>query len=199
MNDSKEICLYFEKGTTYNQLEIATEIQERFPDIGNPLIVPKTNKDVPVLMYQDNPQFFLRCDFNILNFVVDHSYFKKLETMIFDLVDVFEEHGVEFVRIGYVANIYLDKKNVDKYRKNYLKEDKTKDMEEYQIYLFKELETKYGNINSWERIFSEGNAKHDLLLQYDFNSKHEDKIDFDMKYIKEFVKVSNDYIESRTN
>ena len=72
-------------------------------------------------------------------------------------------------------------------------------MEEYQVYLFKELETKYGNINSWERVFSEGNIKHDLLLQYDFNSKQEDKIDFDMKYIKEFIKVSNDYIESRTN
>ena len=72
-------------------------------------------------------------------------------------------------------------------------------MEEYQVYLYKQLETKYGMINAWERVISEGNKKHELLMQYDFNSKQEDSIDFNMKYIKEFIKVSNEYIESRSN
>lgn len=199
MNDSKEICLYFDKDTNYNPIDIAKEIQDRYPEIGNPLLLPNSNnKDVPIIMYQENPEFFLRCNLNILNFVVDHTYFKKLETIIFDLVDIFEEQGVKFVRIGYVSNIFLDKKNVEKYRKEYLKEKRTDDMEEYQLFFFKELETKNGNINSWERVISEGNNKHDLLLQYDFNSKQEDIIEFDMKYIKEFIKVANEYIESRS-
>ena len=200
MNDSKEICLYFDKDIKYNPIDIAKEIQDRYKEIGNPVVLPTSNnKDFPVIIFQDNPEFFLRSGFNTLNFVVNHTYFKKLETIIFDLIDIFEDKDVKFVRIGYVCNQYLNKDAVDKYRKEYLNDKKTADMEEYQIYLFKELNTKYGNINSWERVISEGNKRHDLLLQYDFNSKQEDKIDFDMKYIKEFIKVSNEYIESRTN
>jgi hypothetical protein len=72
-------------------------------------------------------------------------------------------------------------------------------MEEFQLFLYKELSTKYGNINAWERVITEGNRKHELLMQYDFNSRQDEKQEFDMKYIKEFIKVSNDYIESRTN
>ncbi len=200
MNDSKEICLYFDKNVNYNPIDIAKEIQDRYKELGSPVILPvSNNKEVPTIIFQENPEFFLRCNFNTLNFVVNHTYFKKLETIIFDLIDIFEEYNVKFIRIGYVCNIYMTHDKVDMYKNIYLKEDKTKDMEEFQLYLFKELSTKNGNINSWERIISEGNKKHDILLQYDFNSKQEDKIDFDMKYIKEFIKVSNDYIESRAN
>jgi len=199
MNDSKEICLYFEKNSTYNPIDIAKEIQNRYKEIGEPIVLPvSNNKDLPLIVFQNNSDFYLRCNYHTLNFVVNHTYFKKIETIIFDLIDLFEESNVKFIRIGYICNIYLSSNLVDKYKKLYLKEDKVSDMEEYQIYLFKELKTKYNNINSWERIFSEGNNKHDLLLQYDFNSRHEDKIDFDMKYIKEFIKVSNEYIESRS-
>lgn len=39
----------------------------------------------------------------------------------------------------------------------------------------------------------------DLLCQYDFNSRIDEEIDLDMKYIKEFIKVADEYIEDRTN
>ena len=198
MNDSKEICLYFDKNTSYNQVDVAKEIQDRYKELGEAIILPNPNQNNPVLIYQNNPEFYLRCNYEILNFVVNHTYFNKLDTIIFDLVDIFEEFGVKVVRIGYVSNIYMNKKDIEKYKKTYLKEDKVKDMKEYQLYLYKELETKYGNLNAWERVISEGNKKHDLLLQYDFNSMQEDKLDVDMKYIKEFLKVSNEYIESRS-
>ena len=39
----------------------------------------------------------------------------------------------------------------------------------------------------------------DLLMQYDFNSIVGDKINIDMKYIKEFIKVSSEFIDSRVD
>ena len=36
-------------------------------------------------------------------------------------------------------------------------------------------------------------------MQYDFNSIVGDKINLDMKYIKEFIKVSSEFIDSRVD
>lgn len=199
MNDSKEICLYFDKNTNYNPVDIAKEICDRYKELGNPLILPSQGGNAPIIVFQENPEIFLRCNYFTLNFVVNHTYFNKLESIIFDLVDIFEEYKVKFVRIGYVNNLYYDKDKIEKARLLYLNDKISSDMEEYQVYLYKQLETKYGMINAWERVISEGNKKHELLMQYDFNSKQEDSIDFNMKYIKEFIKVSNEYIESRSN
>lgn len=200
MNDSKEICLYFGDKLNYNPMNIAQELTSRYKELGNPILLPVTNdKRTPVIIFQENPDFYLRCNHDTLNFVVNHNYFDKLEGIIFDIIDTFEEEDIEFVRIGYVNNLYFDKNKIEKVRNIYLKEEYTSDMEEFQIFLYKELNTKYGNINAWERVISEGNRKHELLMQYDFNSKQEEVIDFNMKYIKEFIKESNEYIESRIN
>jgi hypothetical protein len=200
MNDSKEICLYFDDNVNYNPMTIAQELCNRYKELGNPILLP-VSKDgrAPVIIFQENTEFFLRCNMETLNFVVNHNYFDKLEGIIFDIVDTFEEENVKFVRIGYVNNLFFNKEKIDVVRDIYLKEDKTSDMEEFQLFLYKELSTKYGNINAWERVITEGNRKHELLIQYDFNSRQDEKQEFDMKYIKEFIKVSNEYIESRTN
>ena len=61
------------------------------------------------------------------------------------------------------------------------------------------LSSKYGDINIWERIIKDSNNFSDLLMQYDFNSIVGDKINLDMKYIKEFIKVSSEFIDSRVD
>lgn len=200
MNDSKEICLYFEDYVNYNPMDIAKELCSRYSELGNPVILPVTNdRRAPVIIFQENNDFFLRCNHETLNLVVSHVYFNKIESIIFDIVDTFEEYNVKFVRIGYVNNLYFNEDKIEVVRNRYIKEEYTSDMEEFQLFMYKELNTKCGNINAWERLISEGNRKHELLIQFDFNSKQEEKLEFDMKYIKEFIKVSNDYIESRTN
>ena len=92
MNDSKEICLYFDKNTNYNPVDIAKEICDRYKELGNPLILPSQGGNAPVIVFQENPEIFLRCNYFTLNFVVNHTYFNKLESIIFDLVDIFEEY-----------------------------------------------------------------------------------------------------------
>lgn len=200
MNDSKEICLYFEDKVNYNPVDIAKELSSRYSELGNAIILPVTNdRRAPIIVFQENPEFFLRCNLDTFNLVVSHAYFDKIEGIIFDIIDTFEEFDIKFVRIGYVNNIYFNPDKIDIIRNRYLKDEYTSDMEEFQLFFYKELETKYGNINAWERAISEGNRKHELLMQYDFNSKQEEIPEFDMKYIKEFIKVSNEYLESRTN
>lgn len=200
MKDTKEIVLFFKENSKYVPLDIAKEICERYPELGNPIILPEIeNKKTPLIVFNENPSFQIQSNVDRLTVVMDHSYFNKVASIIFDMVDAFLEVECEFVRIGYISNVFLSPKQIDRAKKKYLNMSEFEDVGDINLSWYRKLDTGCGEINCWERIITDEASFKDLLCQYDFNTKVTEEVKLEMKYIKEFFKVTNEYIEDRIN
>ncbi len=200
MKDTKEIVLFFKENTSFSLVDISKEILVRYPELGDPIILPDNGKTrSPLILFNTNPDFQMQISRVSLNFVINHVYFKKIEEIIFDIVDLFEEAKCYFYRMGYISSIFMPSDYVDKVKDRFLCVDELEDIEDFNLSWYRSFNNKFGSINCWERFITNAVDFKDLLIQYDFNTPVQENINFEMKYIKEFIKTANDYIESRTD
>lgn len=200
MKDTKEIVLFFKDETTFKPIDIAKEILNRYPELGNPIIIPESdNKNVPVIIFNENPDLQMQVSFKMFTIVMRHNYFDKVSSIVFDIVDAFSEFNIDFSRIGYIASVFLSPKYINKAKKKYLNSKLDEDITDFNFSWYKKLECSFGNINCWERIIVDNNNFKDLLCQFDFNTIATDVISLEMKNIKEFFKLTNEYIEDRVD
>ena len=199
MDDRREVVLYFKGGSKLVPLDIANSMSERFKDLGNPLLLNPDGQGVqPLVVFNENPEMMISVTQMTVNMIVDNKNFDKLDTIIFDLVDLFNDLDISFVRMGIVYSMFLNKKSKDyvmtELVKNSLVPD---DVIDFNLSFFKKVDLKKEKINCWERYITGNEKFDDLLVQFDFNSEVDENKDFNMKYIKEFIKVADNYIEGR--
>ncbi len=198
MKDTKEIVLFFKGNSQFKAIDVANEIMNRYPEIGNPIIVPeRENKKIPVIVFNENPDLQMQVSLELFTIVVNHSYFDKLVTIVFDIVDTFAEFNVEFGRIGYISSVFLSPKHINTAKKKYLSSKIIDEVTDFNFSWYKKLECSFGSINCWERIITDGHSFNDLLCQFDFNTIATEVVSLEMKTIKEFFKLTNEYIEDR--
>lgn len=199
MKDSKEIILFYkDKTNSFKPVDVAKELMERYPELGNPIILPESkNKNNPLVVFNENMDFQLQTSYTSLTFAVNHHYFDKLTSIIFDMVDTMEGFYAPFSRIGYISNNMLSPTYIDKAKERFFKLDYLEDLGDFNFSWYKKITTKKCNINCWERVITDKLDFPDLLMQYDMNSPINESVKFDMKYIKEFINTCNEYIESR--
>ena len=201
MDDIREVVLYFKEGCRLVPFEIAKAINERFSDIGSPAIYnPEVNSNQPMLVFKDNPEMMMTVTQMTVNLVVTDSHFKKLDTIIFDLVDLFDELDITFTKIGLIYSIFLSEKNKEIFKNKLLNSDNIPDdIEDFNVSFYRKIDFKDTKLNCWERVITNSEQFNDLLFQFDFNTISSDEINIDMKFIRELLKVANDYSEERTN
>lgn len=200
MKDTREIVLFFDENVEYTPINIAQELISRYPELGSPIILPvSNNKKAPLIVFNENSDIQIQANFNNFTVIFNHKYFDKTTSIVFDIVDTFESINIKFVRIGYVESVFLSPKYVDKCKSRYLNMDNVGDIEEINLSWYFRLNVKDKDINAWERLITDSKHFSDLLCQYDFNTPVGEKVDLDMKYIKEFFKVTAEFIESRTD
>lgn len=199
MKDTKEIVLFFDENTSFSPLEIAKELLSRYPELGEPIVLPESrNQGSPLVIFNTNVEIQMQVSSRSLNCVINHNYFNKISSIVFDLVDAFDTYGVNFVRIGYISNIFLAPKCVKIAKEKYLRLENLEDIEDVNLGWYRKIKCKYGDLNCWERIVTDKGEFEDLLMQFDINSPRTTKVSFDIKYIKEFIKTAEDFIEERT-
>lgn len=198
MKDTKEIVLFFKDDVNFSLVDASHEILSRYKELLEPILFPDDGKTrAPLILFNKNPEFQIQISRVSVNFVINHTYFKKLETLIFDMVDIFEELKCSFYRIGYISSIFLSPVYVERAKKRFFKTEELDGVSEFNLSWYRKLNNKYSDVNCWERFITDSKSFKDLLIQYDFNTNVNDTIKFEMKYIKEFVRTSNKFIESR--
>lgn len=199
MKDTKEVVLFYKDNVTFNIYEVAKEIEKRYEELGEANIIAQNDEPNNVLfVFNQNPELQMQANKNFFSIVMNHNYFEKIAVIVFDIIDAFLEFNVEFGRIGYISSCFLSPKYIEVAKERYLKKENLEDIHDINLSWYRKIEMKYGILNSWERIITDEANFKDLLCQYDFNSPRESIISLDMKYIKEFFKVANDFISSRT-
>jgi hypothetical protein len=71
------------------------------------------------------------------------------------------------------------------------------DVLEFNIAFYKQLKLKKEPINCWERLITNSEKFDDLLVQFDFNTENDPNRDINMKYIRDFIKLCDEYSEER--
>lgn len=198
MKDVKEIVLFFKDSIIYTPLDVAQDLLGRYPELGNPLILPvKNNKRAPLLVFNENADLQIQANFSAVTIVFNRNYFDKMSSIIFDIVDAFELVKAEFKRIGYVSSVFMSPKYVSKIKDKFLDSEEIEDVKEINLSWYRQLKLDKAYINCWERFITDTAHFNDLLCQYDFNTPIDKSICLDMKYIKEFVRVADEFVESR--
>lgn len=198
MKDTKEIVLFFKDDVEFSLVDASHEILSRYKELGEPILFPDDGKTrAPLILFSRNPEFQVQISRVSINFVINHNYFKKLESLIFDFVDIFEELKCGFYRIGYISSIFLSPDYVMKAKDKFFKTDELEGVSDFNLSWYRKISNKFNVVNCWERFITDSKSFKDLLIQYDFNTDVSENIKFEMKYIKEFVRTANDFIESR--
>lgn len=200
MKDTKEIVLFFKEEARYSSLDVAKEIMNRYELIGEPVIIPDNgDAKLPTIIFNKNADMQVQVSRVSVNVIVNHNCFNEISSIAFDMVDIFEAFNLNFYRIGYISSVFLAPKYVTKVKERFLNLDNLEGIEDFNFSWYHVIENKLGKINCWERIITDKANFSDLLMQYDFNSPANEEVEFDMKYIKEFINSTNDYIEERVN
>ena len=200
MKDTKEIVLFFKEDTKFTPLKVAQELLSRYPELGNPLVLPESaNKKAPLIVFNENSEIQMQTNFINFTLICNYKYFHKIKEIIFDIVDTLEGEGATFSRIGMVASIFLSPKYVERAQERYLNMEELDDIEEMNVSWYRKLGISSGYINCWERLITDSSNFNDLLCQYDFNTPIDTDVTLDMKYIKEFINITEDFIDDRTN
>ena len=200
MNDVREIVLYFGDGSKLVPVDIAKGLTDRYPELGNPLVLAPegNNPHTPIVVFKENNEFMITVTLMTVNVVINHTYFDKMDTIIFDLVDMFDEENVSLSRMGIVYSLFYNSNKKDLlldkvFNSNIIPDD----MEDFRVSFFKKIKSKIGTINCWERIITDKERMSDLLYQFDFNTNYDKNADFNMKFIKEIISIADEYIDSR--
>jgi hypothetical protein len=133
-----------------------------------------------------------------INMIIDSTFFDKIDTITFDLVDLFNDLGIKFSKMGIVYSIFLSNQHklnaTNKLIESSLIPD---DVLEFNIAFYKQLKLKKEPINCWERLITNSEKFDDLLVQFDFNTENDPNRDINMKYIRDFIKLCDEYSEER--
>ena len=197
MKNTKEIILFYEKVPDFNLTDIAKEILDRYEYLGEPTIIPRNENNTFLVVFNKNSEFQIEINDKNVLIVMKHSYFNDLNSIVFDVVDTFEMFDTKFSRIGYISSNFESPLKIEKAKEKYLNVEEFKDVLELNLSWYRKINFRSSYINCWERVITETVNIKDLLLQYDINTLVGEKVDIDMKFIKDFFKTSDDYIEKR--
>lgn len=197
MKNTKEIILFYEKVPDFNLTDIAKEILDRYEYLGEPTIIPRNENNTFLVVFNKNSEFQIEINDKNVLIVMKHSYFNALNSIVFDVVDTFEMFDTKFSRIGYISSNFESPLKIEKAKEKYLNVEEFKDVLELNLSWYRKINFRSSYINCWERVITDTVNFKDLLLQYDINTLVGEKVDIDMKFIKDFFKTSDDYIEKR--
>lgn len=197
MKNTKEIILFYEKVPDFNLTDIAKEILDRYEYLGEPTIIPRNENNTFLVVFNKNSELQIEINDKNVFIVMKHSYFNDLNSIVFDVVDTFEMFDTKFSRIGYISSNFESPLKIEKAKEKYLNVEEFKDVLELNLSWYRKINFRSSYINCWERVITDTVNFKDLLLQYDINTLVGEKVDIDMKFIKDFFKTSDDYIEKR--
>ena len=197
MKNTKEIILFYEKVPDFNLTDIAKEILDRYEYLGEPTIIPRNENNTFLVVFNKNSELQIEINDKNVFIVMKHSYFNSLNSIVFDVVDTFEMFNTKFSRMGYISSNFESPLKIEKAKEKYLNVEEFKDVLELNLSWYRKIDFRSSYINCWERVITDTVNFKDLLLQYDINTLVGEKVDIDMKFIKDFFKTADDYVEKR--
>lgn len=195
MKNEKQIVLFFKKGTSFNQVQLASKLNEKYSELGNPAIFPPNDKDPfqPLIIFNQSP----------LNLTINSrevSFMYRDDENSFDLIikilELFEYFDLTFVRMGYISTYNHTKREKDKFKKLMFKDDNPIN-NDFQIAWYSKELIDSVSVNVWERHLTDVANRVEFASIFDINTPIEEEYNITSDFIKTFIKKCDKFIEEQ--
>ena len=197
MKNEKQIVLFLEKGTEFSEIKIASEINERFPELGSPITIPynSNNPDNPLIIFNQGIMS-VTMNRNDLAFVYNREDDKKCFEIAISIIELIEDYNIKFNRLGYVSTYLQDKKNKNKFIANTFK-DKDLINDEFNLAWYKNELIDSVRVNVWERHLTDMINKVDYVVIFDINTPMGEEYNITSDFTNDFIKTCDKYITKK--
>lgn len=197
MKNEKQIVLFLKRKTEFNQTQLAAKLNEKFPELKEPVTLPLNVNDPnqPLIIFNQG-QLNLTINYNDVSFIFFEENKSSVEEFIIEIVDFLENYNLDFVRMGYISTFLNGKEQQENFKQKIFKsEDLIKD--DFQLSWYKKELIDSVKVNVWERHFTDLSQNIDLISIYDINTPLEEEYNISSDFIKNFLKKCDKYIENK--
>lgn len=195
MKNEKQLVLFLKNGSSFNQTQLAAKINEKFPLLSSPIIVPFDEKDVnrPLIIFNQG-LMGLSINYNEISFVYYED--DRCNEMIFDIMDLFSDYGLDFVRMGYINTFFKTKKDRENFKKkNFV--DPSLCGSDFEFAWHNLVLIDSVSVNVWERYFTDLINKVDMGCIFDINTPIDEEYNIDSDFISSFLKKCDVFIKEK--
>lgn len=198
MNHFKQIFLEFENDTIYKPSKITELLLEKFQELGNEIILPinmqNENKNIPIFVFSQNPNFQIQGNFYNLVITVEENSDKNFNEIIKSIVVMFKQCNINFVGIACTFQEHINKGKIQNFKKNHFINFELENTDEIHFSIIREID-----INKEKTRFLEGYStlNNEFTIHFEFNMKKENFKILNIEYITKFFDECNDYKEQK--
>jgi len=198
MDYFKQIFLEFEESTMYKASEITSKLLEKYPDLGNEIILPinmqEDNKNIPIFVFSQNPNFQIQGNFYNVVISVNHQFIDNFNEIIEFVVETFKNNKNNFVGIACTFQEPIEKEKIHSFKKKHFINFDTIENDEVHFSMIREI-----NINEKKTRCLEGYStlNNEFILHFEFNMKRVDFKILNINYILNFINQCINYKENK--
>lgn len=197
MKNERQIVLFLKKGSTFNQTQIAAKINEKFIELGNPIILPLNDKDInqPLIIFNQGI-INITMNYSEISFVFLEEKYSECFKMMIEIIDLLNDFDLDFIRFGYISTYIGTSSNRKKFNSNMFKDDSIiKD--DFQLAWYSKTTIDSVLVNVWERHFTDFIANIDFVSIFDINTPIEEEYNINADFLNSFLKKCDIFINKK--
>ncbi len=194
--EEKQIVLFFKRGTMIESPQLAAKLNEKFPALLDPIVLPVNEKDLsqPLVIF-NRGIFSLTISLTDMSIIYKADKHKEYFNTVVEIIECLEELDYSFERLGYLSTIFHDRKDKEKFVKNMFKENKLIDTDFNLSWYSRELIDSVA-VNVWQKEITDPTSQNDLVTVFDINTPKGEAYNISSEFVNSFIKKCDKYIES---
>lgn len=199
MKNERQIVLFLKKNTSFNQTQIAAKLNEKFSELGNPVILPPNENDPnqPLIIFNQG-LLNLTINYNDVSFVFFEENKEKVEELIYEILTILEDYSFDFVRFGYISTYLGSKKEKEMFKEKVFKINNLIN-DDFQLSWYTKELIDSVSVNVWERHFTDFVNKVEIVSIFDINTPMEEEYNITSDFIQNFIKKCDKHISKKMN
>lgn len=195
MKNEKQIVLFLKKNTEYNPTQLGAKINQKFNNLGLPIILPNNyTKDNQPLIIFNQGILNMTITINDVSFTFLEKNKNDIADLLIDIVSFLEDNELNFNRMGYVSSYYQTKKEREFFKDKMIKE-KNKICNDFQIAWYEEQLIDSVKVNFWERHLTDFYNNVEFLTIFDINTPVDQDYNINSYFLQNFLKKCDKFLE----
>lgn len=197
MNNFKQIILELEKDSIYKPSKVANDLIEKYPELGNEIILPinmgdENDRNIPIFLFQQNENFQINGNFYRIVINLSNNFMDKAIEIVENIYNILT--NIKIVGISCVFQEESDDNKIDMFKNKYFNLEEINN-DEIQLSLIR-----YISINDENDVRClEGYSTIDntFLSHFEFNTKLINDKEYTFESFEKFYNGICNYKQSR--
>ena len=197
MKNEKQLVFFLKPNTSFSEVQFAAKINERHPEMGNPITVPydENNPKNPLIVFNKGIMSFT-INRHDASFVFNETDEKECMEIISDILELSDDYGIEYNRLGYISTHIHTKKEKEVFVKNFAKDPSILDGE-FNLAWYKSELIDSVRVNVWERHVTDKINNVDFVTIMDINTPMDKECNITSEFVTDFFKKCDKYIDEK--